>query len=76
MKNGKIVTTCGPSNNKDNKFPGGFQKKKEGEISVVSANHRRNHPGRKKLPLFYQKLAYPVQHVQPYVEAIAMAFNQ
>ena len=39
LKNGKIVNTVGsPNNNNAKKFPGIFQKKKEGETNAVSGS--------------------------------------
>ena len=38
LKNGKIVNTAGSSNNNAKKFPGIFQKKKEGETNAISGS--------------------------------------
>ena len=83
LKNGKMVTTSETSGSNAKKFPGGFQRKKEGDTNAVSTSQRRSHSWKKQHQLTQQhqfaqqQPIYPVQYVQqPYVAVVTPNFNQ
>ncbi|XP_050909226.1 uncharacterized protein LOC127123003 [Lathyrus oleraceus] len=58
-------------------FPGGFQKKKEGDTNAVSTSQRRSQSWKKQHQFSQQQPIYPVQYVQqPYVAAVTPNYNQ
>ncbi|XP_050890237.1 uncharacterized protein LOC127095610, partial [Lathyrus oleraceus] len=77
LKNGKMTTTSETSGSNAKKFPGGFQRKKEGDTNAVSTSQRRSQSWKKPHQFSRQQPIYPVQYVQqPYVAAVTPNFNQ
>jgi hypothetical protein len=77
LKNGKMTTTSETSGSNAKKFPGGFQRKKEGDTNAVSTSQRRSQSWKKQHQFSQQQPIYPVQYVQqPYVAAVTPNFNQ
>ena len=60
LKNGKMITTSETSGNNVKKFPGSFQRKKEGETNAVSTSQRRSHSWKKQHQFAQQQPTYPV----------------
>ncbi|XP_050896008.1 uncharacterized protein LOC127102703 [Lathyrus oleraceus] len=87
VRNGKLAAVAGTSNANPKKFSGGFPRKKEGEINVVTAGQGRAPPRRRpqqyppqqyvQQPIPYQQPMYPIQYApQSYVATVTPAFNQ